>query len=86
MTISAGCEPDGTGAPEPLLTRKRSQVPSSISPDGRLLAFTEDSPETGSDVWTLSFDARETHLVLGTRFNESAADVLPRRSASRLCL
>ena len=69
--------PDGTGAPEPLLTRKRSQVPSSISPDGRLLAFTEDTPETGSDIWTLSLDTRETHLVLGSRFNESAAMFSP---------
>jgi serine/threonine-protein kinase len=69
--------PDGTGAPEPLLTRKRSQIPSSISPDGRLLAFTEDTPETGSDLWTLSLDTRETHLVLGSRFNEGAAMFSP---------
>ncbi len=68
---------DGSGAPEPLLKRKRSQIPSSISPDGRLVAFTEDTPETGSDVWTFSFDRRETHLVLGTRFNESAATFSP---------
>jgi len=68
---------DGSGAPEPLLKRKRSQIPSSISPDGRLLAFTEDTPETGSDVWTFSLDRRETHLVLGTRFNESAATFSP---------
>jgi len=68
---------DGSGAPEPLLTRNRSQIPSSISLDGRVLAFTEDTPDTGSDVWTLSLDTRETHLVLGTRFNESAATFSP---------
>jgi WD40 repeat protein len=68
---------DGSGAPERLLKRTRSQIPTSISPDGRLLAFTEDSPETGSDVWTLSLDRRETHLVLGTRFNESAGTFSP---------
>jgi serine/threonine-protein kinase len=68
---------DGGGAPESLLTRKGAQVPSSMSPDGRLLAFTEDSPETGSDVWTLSLDRRETQLLLGTRFNESAATFSP---------
>jgi Tol biopolymer transport system component len=68
---------DGSRGPEPLLTRKRGQVPSSISPDGKLLAFTEATPETGSDVWTLSLDTRETHLVLGGRFNESAAVFSP---------
>ncbi|HSD67837.1 MAG TPA: hypothetical protein VLF95_14110, partial [Vicinamibacteria bacterium] len=68
---------DGSGEPEPLLRRKRSQAPSSISPDGRVLAFTEDNPGTGSDVWTLSLDTRATHLVLGTRFNESAATFSP---------
>ena len=68
---------DGSGAPEPLLKRTRSRVPTSISPDGRFLAFTEDSPETASDVWTLSLDTRETHLVLGTHFNESAPTFSP---------
>ena len=68
---------DGGGAPEPLLTRNRSQIPSSISPDGRVLVFAEDTPDTGSDLWTLSLDTRETHLVLETRFNESAATFSP---------
>jgi dipeptidyl aminopeptidase/acylaminoacyl peptidase len=68
---------DGSGGPEALLARKHGQRPTSISPDGKLLAFTEDSPETGSDVWTLSLDARETQLVLGGRFNESAAVFSP---------
>ena len=68
---------DGSGVPEPLLKRTRSRVPTSISPDGRSLAFTEDSPETASDVWTLSLDTRETHLVLGTHFNESAPTFSP---------
>jgi serine/threonine-protein kinase len=68
---------DGTREPEPLLTRTRSQIPSSISPDGTLLAFTEATPETGSDVWTLSLHTRETHLVLGGRSNESAAVFSP---------
>jgi serine/threonine-protein kinase len=68
---------DGSGEPEPLLRRKLNQAPSSISPDGKILAFTEDTPETGSDVWTLSLDTREAHLVLATRFNESAATFSP---------
>jgi Tol biopolymer transport system component len=68
---------DGGRGPEPLLATKRSQVPSSISPDGKLLAFTEATPETGLDVWTLSLDTRETHLVLGGRSNESAAVFSP---------
>ena len=64
---------DGSGAPEALLTTKSGRRPSSISPDGKLVAFTGGTPETGADVWTLSLDTRETHLVLGGRFNESAA-------------
>ncbi len=40
---------DGSRGPEPLLTRERGQVPSSISPDGKLLAFAESTSETGRD-------------------------------------
>ncbi len=68
---------DGSGQPEALLRRKLPQVPTSISPDGRVVAFSEDTPETGSDVWTLSLDTRESHVVLGSRFNESAATFSP---------
>jgi hypothetical protein len=64
---------DGSGGPETLLTTKSGRSPSSISPDGKLVAFTGGTPETGSDVWTLSLETRETHLVLGGRSNESAA-------------
>jgi eukaryotic-like serine/threonine-protein kinase len=68
---------DGGGAPEPLLTKKGTQTPTSISPDGKLVAFTEDTTETGRDVWTFSLDRREARLVLGSRFNESAAMFSP---------
>jgi len=68
---------DGSGGPETLLTTKSGRRPSSISPDGKLVAFTGGTPETGSDVWTLSLDTRDTRLVLGGRSNESAAVFSP---------
>jgi serine/threonine-protein kinase len=71
---------DGSGQPEVLLPRKRSdgdQLATAISPDGRLLAFTEDDAETGSDLWTLSLADGSRKLVLATRFNEQAAVFSP---------
>jgi dipeptidyl aminopeptidase/acylaminoacyl peptidase len=71
---------DGSGEREVLLPREPArgrQTANSISPDGRLLAFTEDTTETGLDVWVLSLDTRETRRVLGTRFNETAAAFPP---------
>ncbi len=71
---------DGSGQPEVLLPRKRSdgdQLATAISPDGKLLVLTEDSAETGSDLWTLSLVDRSRKLVLGTRFNEQAAVFSP---------
>ena len=44
---------DGTGEAEPLLTREHPQWPSSFSPGGDWLAFSELHPETGRDIWML---------------------------------
>jgi dipeptidyl aminopeptidase/acylaminoacyl peptidase len=70
----------GGGEPEVLVARKRTegdQLGTSISPDGKVLAYTYDTPETGSDVWTLSLDTGEKKRLLGTRFNEQAAVFSP---------
>jgi Tol biopolymer transport system component/predicted Ser/Thr protein kinase len=45
---------DGSGEARQLLPGGNSQFPESWSPDGRTLAFTELSPETGGDIYTLS--------------------------------
>jgi eukaryotic-like serine/threonine-protein kinase len=64
----------GTGAEERLTTSHNPQVPESWSPDGKLLVFSETSPETGSDLWVLPMmgDRRPLSLIR-TRFDESQA-------------
>jgi len=47
---------DGGGDTVRLTESKNNQGPYSISPDGKRLAFFEQSPETGSDIWTLPLD------------------------------
>jgi Tol biopolymer transport system component len=44
---------DGSGPTERLVTSDKVQRPSSWSPDGRMLSFTQDDPMP--DLWTLSF-------------------------------
>jgi DNA-binding winged helix-turn-helix (wHTH) protein len=62
------------GGPElPLDSSPWNQVPTSWSPDGRYLAFTEFNPATGADVWLLD---RLTHLkrpLARTPLDETAA-------------
>jgi serine/threonine-protein kinase len=62
---------DGS-APEELLqdTLYHSHI-SSWSPDGKVLAFEEQSPETGYDIWTLSVEGeRQPVRFLNTSFEE----------------
>ena len=47
---------DGAGDPQPLYQSKNVIWPSSFSPDGRRLAFSEQSPETNLDLWMLPLD------------------------------
>jgi len=44
---------DGTGPAERLAETRHPQIPSSWSPDGRFLAYTEFHPSTGADIWIL---------------------------------
>ncbi|MCH7750261.1 MAG: PD40 domain-containing protein [Acidobacteria bacterium] len=47
------------------------QVPGSWSPDGQTLAFTEYHPDTGADIWVLSFSGDPTpRPAVRTPFNE----------------
>ncbi len=61
---------DGTGEEEQLLSSPLSHVPSSFTPDGKVLMFTENNPQTGMDIWALSLEDRKARPVLRTSFNE----------------
>lgn len=47
---------DGAGDAQLLHQSKNFVWPSSFTPDGRRLAFSEQSPETNTDLWTLPLD------------------------------
>ena len=51
--------------------------PTSFSPDGKTLAYTELHPETGLDVWTLAIDSDEARPLLATGFAEAGAMFSP---------
>ena len=62
--------------PEPLLTSPNEQWPTSWSPDGRELIFTELRPETGTDILALPIEG-EPRVVVGTEYNEFDAVLSP---------
>jgi len=53
------------------------QTASSISPDGRTLAFVENSPSTGYDVMLLNIDNRKVAPLLNSRFSEQCPEFSP---------
>ena len=69
--------PTDGGSPEPLLESPWNQLPTSWSPDGRHLAFTEFNPMTGADIWVLDLATRERRPVVRTLFDESHARFSP---------
>jgi Tol biopolymer transport system component len=68
---------DGSGKPEQLRTSEFRDAPSSWSPDGQVLAFSETSPATGMDIWTLRSNDQRAQPFLQTRFNEGAPRFSP---------
>ncbi len=68
---------DGGSTPQPLLESQLNQFPTSWSPDGRSLAFTEVHPLTGADIWVLDLRSRERRAVVRTLFDESYARFSP---------
>jgi len=52
-------------------------VPTSWSPDGRHLAFTEYHPLTGADVWMVDVATRERTPIVRSLFDESHARFSP---------
>jgi serine/threonine-protein kinase len=63
---------DGSEPEKALLTAPLAQQPTSWSPDGRHLAYTEEDPKTGFDLWVLALDGRRT-AFLRTPFDERGA-------------
>jgi eukaryotic-like serine/threonine-protein kinase len=62
---------DGSGTAERLTTSENQQSPGSWSPDGHVLAFSEQDSTTGWDIWALKLEGdRRPHPFLQTPFNE----------------
>lgn len=64
-------------APRALLESEWNQFPTSWSPDGRRLAFTEFHPLTGADIWILDLATGERRQIVRTLFDESHARFSP---------
>ena len=67
---------DGSEPEKALLTAPLAQQPTSWSPDGRHLAYTEEDPTTGLDLWALTRDGRRIPF-LRTPFDERGATFSP---------
>ena len=65
------------GTVEKLVAAQHPTYPSSWSPDGRLLAYAEENPQTGFDIWIYSMDSRARTVFLRTPYNESGAEFSP---------
>ena len=67
---------DGSGAAERLTTSDFLQLPGSWSPDGSVLAFMEQHPDSGRDIWLLGRDGRRAPFA-NTPSEESAPRFSP---------
>jgi hypothetical protein len=68
---------DGSGQAQQL-TKGEYFVPTSISPDGRLLTFRQLNTRTGTDIGVLSLEGdREPEILLGSEFNERHGTISP---------
>ena len=69
---------DGSGAAEQLTVSEHPDIPSSWSPDGNLLAFSESHPSSGWDIWVVPIEGeRKPQAFLQTQFDEAAAVFSP---------
>jgi hypothetical protein len=67
---------DGSGSDQLLIQQEYDQFPTSWSPDGRRLLFTQIHPDTGADIGQLIRDGKASALI-ATPFNEYAARFSP---------
>ena len=51
--------------------------PQTRSPDGRTLVYVTVTPQTGSDIWTVSIDDGTAAALLDTSFSETAPAISP---------
>ena len=68
---------DGSGDAERLTTSDYLNAPSSFSPDGQLLAFQDNNPETGRDIWVLRLSDRKAQPFLRTPYEDTAPKFSP---------
>ena len=69
---------DGSGPAEQLSASEYEMVPSSWSPDGKWLAYTQLHPTTGADLWLLQMEgSRTTRQLLVTPFEEMNVSFSP---------
>ena len=66
-----------TGSETPVLLDGISKDPNDISTDGRSLLFRTTGNKTGNDVWLKPLEGGPPQLVLGSAFNENAAQFSP---------
>jgi eukaryotic-like serine/threonine-protein kinase len=69
---------NGIGVEERLTTGEGLPIPSSWSPDGQVLAYSEQGPTTGWDIWLLKLEGdRKPRPFLQTASNEGGAAFSP---------
>jgi serine/threonine protein kinase len=56
---------DGAGNPQPLRLSKNMQLPSSFTPDGKRLAFSEVTPDGGAEIRTVPVESRSGQVRAG---------------------
>jgi Tol biopolymer transport system component len=67
---------DGRGTAERITTSEYLQLPSDWSPDGAALAFVEQNPSTGRDIWLLRSGSERTAFA-NSKADESAPRFSP---------
>lgn len=70
-------QPSLGGTATPLGESPWNQAPTSWSPDGHTLVFTEYHPQTGADVWTLDLATRQRRPLVRTSADETGARFSP---------
>jgi Tol biopolymer transport system component len=65
------------GTDERLFESENSNFPSSWSGDGALLAYTEDNPQSGNDIWVYSLNSESQEPFLATSYSESNGEFSP---------
>ena len=70
---------------EPIVTGPYDTEPTSFSPDGKLLVYTQAQPQTRNDVWVLSIDGdRKATPLVNTALRRGARCRLARRTLARI--